>query len=115
MTSAKRSKISIHNFKNSIKQSTGFLTNKTHGSTLPFIWLGSITKTQTDFLIDTGTTDSFIDPSLVPTENREVLTTPITIRTALNIHFVTEKCTISPFPQFKQNIETDFILFDFNP
>jgi len=43
------------------------------------------------FLLDTGSTHSFVDPLLVQPKNIQALGSPITIKTALDKHTITER------------------------
>lgn len=42
-------------------------------------------------MLDTGSTNSFVDPLLIQPKNIQALSSPITIKTALDKHTITER------------------------
>jgi len=79
--------------KTSLREQTGNLKSykDKHGSTLPYILISSPFGRKLRFLIETGASNSFIDPTCVPLQQRESLSTNTVIKTVLKEIQVTEK------------------------
>jgi len=95
--------------KTSLRQQTGYLKNykDKHGSTLPNILISSPIGRKLRFLIDTGASNSFIDPKFVPLQQRESLSTNTVIKSVLKEIQVTEKVEYPAFSEF--NLKDTFI------
>lgn len=100
----------------SLGESTyGYLSLNNHhqkGFQLPYIDL-TLNGQSYKFLIDTGSTKSFIDPILIPVKFIQKIE-PVTISTLFNNTTVDKMVKLKGIKEFKTKEELDFILFKFH-
>jgi len=88
----------------------------THGSTLPYITLNLFDPPHAlKFLIDTGSSYSFIDPAIIPQESTSTLDREIKITTVMD-SYTLKMATTLPMPkEFGEQGEINLLLFKFHP
>jgi len=93
---------------------TGYLEKFKVGRTLLYILIYFGLNRTLKFLVDTGTTSSFIIPNLIEGHNQKTVETPILITTALGSHKVNKMSKIKIFTEYNCHDTFPLLLFKFH-